>query len=1154
MPLLQIRRSDGRIDQYTLENKDIAIGRSKDNDIVFEESAVSRKHAKISVEKDAYTLSDLGSFNKTFVNDRPIESIQLRHGDQIKIGSHTIVFLSEDQPRATVPEAPLIDSAQELRQTLRRSIEDQGFLGFVKKIPLFSLYANEEIAELMAKAEPSSVRAGGIIFNQGDPGNKLYVIYKGKIRILQKGEDGKEINLGVRTRGDHFGETALITGHPRNASARAVEDSILISIHGDSFTDFLLDKPKLREYFDKFIKHTSIHQFLKSFTDMAVATPQELQDLSARFKAEYYNAGDAVIRQGADPDRFYIVESGKLKVVRWEGKTSHTVNLLRKGDFFGEKALFEDTQRYADVVCLTDCQVLSLSREDFSTLVQKSPKIKKIIEDRIQSYTKKPPIPFTEVIKQELAAQKRIEVSKGLPGKEAVTQPRRKHFKRFASLYRRHIRFPFIEQYDEMTCGTTAIMMIAKYYGKSFSSNRLRDLAHVDLSGASMAGLASAAEQLGFSTRGVKLDYNALMSVDLPGIVHWQGYHFIVVYKINEKYVWVSDPALGHRKYRRDYFDKNWNGITLIIEPTVEFEKAKEDRSSFKNFIPFVTPYKLVLFEIFVASLLLNMFGLASPVFTQNIVDKVLTHNNMSMLNIMLIGMLIVLVFRILTTMVRQYLIIHTGMKIDLRMLVQFYKHMLALPLGYFKVRKIGDFIARFGENLKIRNFLTETALTMVLDSVLIIVYLALMFYYNAKLTMVSLIFIPFCLVLTLIFTPILKKMNVNSFAAQADSESHLIESVNAIDTIKSMHTEYQTRWKWEDKFIKSLNIDFKLVNTAMVFNSIGDFVTTLSSTFILWYGATIVMKAEMTVGELMAFMALLGSVITPVNRLVQTWDDLQQTLVSVDRLNDVFTAKTEFPVRQDEEVGLILKEPRGEIKFEKVFFRFGGKDDPYILSNINLTIEPGQRLAIVGRSGSGKTTLAKLLARFYDVTEGKICLDGIDIKGINLSNLRRLVGFVLQQDFIFNATVRENIALYDPEESLEKVIVAAKLANAHDFISKLVSGYDAKVGESGLQLSGGQRQRIAIARVLYKQPKVIIFDEATSALDTESEHAIQKNLSEMLKGKTAIIIAHRLSTVRDADHIIVLDNGQIVEAGTHEELIAKEGLYHYLNYQQLNL
>ena len=493
-------------------------------------------------------------------------------------------------------------------------------------------------------------------------------------------------------------------------------------------------------------------------------------------------------------------------------------------------------------------------------------------------------------------------------------------------------------------------------------------------------------------------------------------------------------------------------------------------------------------------------------------------------------------------------------MKIDLRMLVQFYKHMLALPLGYFKVRKIGDFITRFGENLKIRNFLTETALTIVLDSILIVVYLSLMFYYNVKMTLMVLLFIPLFLIITLVFTPILKKLNIRSFGARVESQSHLIESINAIDTVKAMNTEYQTRWKWENKYLKSLNIDFNLFKTAIYFNSLGEFVGSISTTFILFYGAHTVLNGDLSVGELMAFMALMGSVITPINRIISAWDDIQETLVSVDRLNDVFAAKPEFAESAEQESGIVLKDPNGEIEFKDVFFRYGGEDDPYILSSIDLKIPSQARLAIVGRSGSGKTTLAKLIARFYDVTEGKITIDGHDIRNVNLANLRKLVGFVLQENFIFNGTISENISLGDPDESLEKVITAAKLANAHDFITNLGMGYETRVGESGLQLSGGQRQRIAIARVLYSNPKIIIFDEATSSLDTESEQAIQKNLDEILKDRTAIIIAHRLSTVRNADKIIVLDNGEIIEEGNHEELMKKEGLYHYLNYQQLNI
>ncbi len=1034
-------------------------------------------------------------------------------------------------------------------------MQDDVLLQFIADLPLFTIYDQGQLAAFLEQVQLLSADAGEMVFAQGEPGDSFYVVYSGRIRILMQ-RDGREVSLGVLKKGDHFGESALITDQPRNAAARAVEESVLLVIPREVFTSFLLTEPAHREYFDKMMRSTSIDRFIKSASTLGKVARKELSQLVKCFKPETFREGEAVFRQGTVGDKFYLVESGKLKVLRWSDGEQEVLNFLREGDFFGEKALMNDAERYADVVCLTDCQLFSMSKTDFDALMERSPKLRRVIEDRIESYKIPPPIPYQEVIKQEMAALRKMTVSAGEAAKEAVREDRKTRktgwFRRF---YRRQVRFPYIRQYDEMTCGTTCLMMISRYYGKNFASARLRELAHVDLSGASLANLASAAEEVGYTTRALKLKFDTLREVRLPCIVHWQGYHYVVVHRTSDRHVWVADPAIGLRKYTREVFERNWSGITLTLEPTAEFAEQSEDRSSMRNFLQFILPHKRVLFEIVVASMLLNLFGLATPIFTQNVVDKVLSHNNASMLNMMFIGMLMVTVFRILVTLIRQYLIVHTSMRIDLQMLVAFYRHMLALPLGYFKARKVGDFVSRFGENMKIRAFLTNTALSLLLDVVLVVVYLALMFHYNARMAGLTLAFVPFVCVVTLVFTPIIRRLNIDAFQARAEADSHLIESINGIDTIKALHTESPVRWKWEDKYIRSMNIDFKLTNVGMLFNAFGDLVGTLSTTVILWYGAHQVMEGALTVGELMAFMALIGSVLSPVNRVINAWDDIQQTLVSVDRLNDVFSAEREFSDDASGQSGIVLPADGGcDVEFKDVFFRYGGKEDPYILSKINLKVPRGKTMALVGRSGSGKTTLVKLLARFFDVTEGQVQINGTDIRHINLNCLRRLVGFVLQETFVFNGTVRENIAYGDPGMNFERVMRAARLANAHDFITLLPFGYDTRIGESGLQLSGGQRQRIGIARALYTDPQILVFDEATSALDTESEQAIQKNMKSILADKTAFVIAHRLSTVRDADCIVVLDNGEVVETGSHAELMEQKGLYHYLAHQQLNL
>jgi ATP-binding cassette subfamily B protein len=726
-------------------------------------------------------------------------------------------------------------------------VEARDLLGFIRDIPLFRMHSEQERGDVLRSAELRRYRSGELVFEQGDPGDRFYVVYSGRVRILIRGggEERKEVNLGVIAAGGHFGETALITGEPRNAAARAVEDSVLLALDRESFHRVLLATQEQRDTFERFIRSTSIHRFLGSCTDLASVPAQELKQLVLAFQPGSFKAGETVFRQGEAGDRFYLVERGKAKVVRTEGGEQRVLAFLHQGDFFGEKALIEERPRHADVVCLTDLQVYSLSHEAFDSLLRGTPRLRKVIEDRIRSYSSEaaPPIAYQERVKQEMAGDRSMQVEEQ-PAEvgPAAAKPDGPH-----PSWRRRLRFPFIEQYDEMTCGTTCLMMIARYYGKEFSSARLRDLASVDQTGASLANLQFAAEQVGFATRALRLTYESLRSVHHPCIIHWRGYHYVVVYKVDARHAWIADPGLGLRKLSREEVCQNWHGIAMVLEPGPALARQKDERASLRGFLSYVKPYRAILAEIFLASVLLNLLGLASPVFTQVVVDNVLGRDNPSVLNMMLVGMLLVLLFRVLVSGARAYLIAHTSLRMDLRMLSVFYRHMLALPLGYYKVRRIGDFISRFTDNSKIREFLANTALSLVLDSVMIAVCLGLMFWYSAQMTLLALLLVPAVVIITAVFTPLLRRLNIDSLAAGAESGSELIESIAGIDTVKAMGLEHRSRRRWEDKFTKALNLELRLSRTTIVYEGLGELVGTLAPTLLLWVGAYKVMQGALT-------------------------------------------------------------------------------------------------------------------------------------------------------------------------------------------------------------------------------------------------------------------------------------------------------------------
>ncbi|TWH41000.1 ATP-binding cassette subfamily B protein [Dulcicalothrix desertica PCC 7102] len=711
-------------------------------------------------------------------------------------------------------------------------------------------------------------------------------------------------------------------------------------------------------------------------------------------------------------------------------------------------------------------------------------------------------------------------------------------------------QYPFYAQQSASDCGAACLVMIGNYWGKRFSINKLRDMTNATRSGASLRAVASVAESLGFATRPVKATFDKFALQSLPAIAHWEGKHFIVVYEITKKRIIVGDPALGQRILTHKEFEKDWTGYALLLQPTAALKQTKNDTTGLWKFFELVKPHYKVLFEIFIASVLMQIFGLVTPVFTQLLLDRVLVQRSVSTLNAVGLGMILFGLFRIAMNAVRTYLLDHTATRVSLALVIGFIKHTFRLPLSYFESRYVGDIISRIQENQKIQTFLTGETLSITLDLMSLIVYLGVMFSYSWKMTLFVLVTVPPFFILALASTSILRRISREVFNAGAEENSYLIESLTGIRTIRSLAIEQTVRWRWEELLNNLVKKSFSAQVIGIRLSAVSGVIEMFVSTGIMWFGAWQVINGELTIGQLVAFNMLIGNVLSPFQRFSGLWNHFQEIVISVERLNDVLEAEPEEDLQNKPRKS--LPRLKGHIRFHNVTFRYHPESETNVLQNLNFEIQPEQMVALVGRSGSGKTTLGKLILGLYPATDGKITIDGYDVNHIALKSLRSQIGVVDQDTFLFGGTIRENIAIAHPEATIEEIVQAAYAAGADEFIQKQPLGYETQIGEGGGMLSGGQRQRLAIARALLGNPRLILLDEATSHLDAESERIIQNNFKTILKGRTSVIIAHRLSTVRNADLILVLDHGVLVESGTHDELIAKRGHYYYLNQQQL--
>jgi ATP-binding cassette, subfamily B, bacterial HlyB/CyaB len=994
-------------------------------------------------------------------------------------------------------QPPLSLSGSVVQEALERLLESSA----VKADWVRSLQA--EVVEFqLGDVLPEYVPPNGSdasVRSEQNPG--LVLVCQGRVRLVCLNGQQREVSAIVLQSGQAFGGDAQFSDSPLGYRAIAASPGYLVRISEPMLRSWLQEMPQLREIRDR---ERAI--FLKTYLP-----PNQSKEIHS-LKEIRIPAGQSLKQPG---NNYYWLRSGEV---------SYTKHAIAIGT--GWQTPPEDW------VAKTDVVLYELPAQ------QSAPNA--IAQNGNGHPVKRQRLDNVVPIKRE---PEKTKVDK--KSADVIRFPKAQFVRK---LWR---QYPYIEQQSASDCGVACLAMISQYWGTRFQLNTLREIVRVGRSGATLKNLATAAETLGYHSRPVRASIGRLAEQKNPWIAHWQGDHYVVVYRVEKDRVLVADPARGKSYKSRQQFTDSWTGYALLLEPTEQLQETEPDKPSLGRFWKPFWQYRSTLFQIVLISLLIQIFGLVTPLFTQVILDKVVVQKSLPTLHAFSIGLVLFGLWRIGLTTVRQYLLDYFSNRMNLTLVSGFISHALMLPLQFFEDRQVGDIITRVQENNKVQMFLIRQAVSTWLDSTMAIVYLGLMFYYNWRLTLLVIGLIPPIVILTLFATPFLRRISREVFSEAAEQNSLLVEMMTGIGTVKTAAAEREIRWRWEDRFTGLLNAQFGGQKLANGLQAVGGIINSLGSTALLWYGASLVIQDQLTIGQFVAFNMLIGNVISPVLSLVGLWDEFQEVLISVERLNDVFLAKPEeTPGRPM----LIMPPVQGEVRFEDVTFRYDQGEDRNTLQNLSFTVQPGQTIAIVGRSGSGKSTLVRLLQGLYHPVKGRILIDGHDIRHVSPQSFRSQLGVVPQECFLFSGTILDNIRLYRPEFILEQVVEVAKLAEANSFIQELPLGYSTKVGERGSNLSGGQRQRVAIARALLGDPAILILDEATSSLDTESERRFQQNLARISRGRTAFIIAHRLSTVRHADRILVLDKGVLTEQGTHEELVANRGLYYHLAQQQLDL
>lgn len=983
---------------------------------------------------------------------------------------------------------------------------------FIANLEGFDLLPTEVIANLSEQFQPLRYRIGQKILGKERMSERVAIIYEGKARLL--GYDPRTqmpITLKLLEPGAILGEISLL----REVSCETAIASTEVICLTIGATEYL----RLFEKYPEFarLRKNRCH-LVEVFDVLGIQLEQQANaGLNLKELTEHALAGAKVDYLPPGRTKFNQLDSESLWYV--SGGTTGTNYSV------GDRLQPSDVQDAIEVKG-KGARLVGLRPWDVSLLDG----------DRTQ--------PQVTDTKQSITEEDEIPYAPELPAAESAPAKGRGKGK-----------YPFFGGKGQLNEAQACFQMVTKHLEMPFRKEVIRRIFTDQIKrqgNISFQLCAYLAELIGLRAQLVDIPASAVTRLPTPTLIRYAG-SYAVLYEAEANYVVVGVPSQGIVRCKPNELigrldvEESTNPPQVRVLLLSTTSATQKQRFGLRWFAPYLSRYRRVLIEVFVASFFVQLAALANPLVIQLIIDKVIAQNSISTLHILGVLLLVVGLFEAVLGTLRTYLFVDTTNRIDMGLGSEIIDHMLRLPLNYFERRPVGELSTRINELENIRQFMTGTALTVGLDALFSVVYIIVMLFYSWQLTLVGLGTIPVFVILTLIASPTVSRMLRGKAERNAETQSYLVEVMSGIQTVKAQNIELRARFSWQDRYARYVAAGFKTVVVSTLASSTSNFLNKLSSLLVLWVGAYLVLQQELTLGELIAFRIISGYVTSPILRLAQIWQSFQETALSLERLSDIVDTPQEA---EKDRQNIPLPAIEGAVKYDNISFRFA-TNGPLQLNNINIEFPAGTFVAIVGQSGSGKSTMMKLLLRLYEPEAGRILVDGYDVAKVELYSLRRQLGVVPQDTLLFDGTIQENIALTNPDATTEEIIEAAKIAAAHEYIMSLPNGYNTRVGERGASLSGGQRQRIAIARSVLQKPKLLVLDEATSALDYPTERQVCLNLAKAFKGSTVFFITHRLNTVKNADIIVVMETGKVIEKGNHDELMALRGHYYYLYNQQ---